>query len=541
MSENDFKSLGQKLIDMWSPKKLKEVVLSAIKVMAAKDEEINDLEAEILGLKNELRSLKGEQPIPKIKPKKQEPDGPPPGDKKNRGKRGKRNHKVKIDREEVVDVDKSKLPPDAKFKGYREATIQEIILTTDNIKFKLKRYFSPSLGIYFDAKLPLKYRGSEFGPGIRSFILLLNHQARATENKIKKILAGIGTHISTGQVNKILLNVPDYIKNEKEYVHQKGIDKGEYLQIDDTGARLNGVNGNTTVICNNYFTSFKTGYSKSRLSSLEAIIGNKRLKFLLNNTSIEWLAKRSGFKKICKVLSNYVREKPYTKEEFKEKILKIPIIKKKLQRDINQIQTAALLAAYKEGLLGPVAKSLVSDDAPQFKDMIDIHSLCWVHEIRHYKLLETPYEYQREILDEFLCELRRIYKRMKHYQKFPAADKKLAIIEGLNKLLSGETDFKNLNKIISKTVERLPGLLVGLTQRYLPLHNNDCERDIREKVIRRRISHCHRSKKGAQASDIYLSLLHTCRKLNIEFWDYLQDRLNKKFKIPALQNLIEIA
>jgi hypothetical protein len=71
-----------------------------------------------------------------------------------------------------------------------------------------------------------------------------------------------------------------------------------------------------------------------------------------------------------------------------------------------------------------------------------------------------------------------------------------------------------------------------------PLHNNFSERDIREYVIKRKISGSTRSEDGRRARDTFASLKNTCPKLGIGFWDYLLDRLTLSNTIPPLSQLV---
>jgi hypothetical protein len=59
----------------------------------------------------------------------------------------------------------------------------------------------------------------------------------------------------------------------------------------------------------------------------------------------------------------------------------------------------------------------------------------------------------------------------------------------------------------------------------IPLHTNGSENAVRSFVTKRRISGETRSAAGKQARDTFLSLLKTCSKLAISFWDYLGARL----------------
>lgn len=86
--------------------------------------DLRDAQIEIQRLRDEVNRLKGEQGKPKIKgntPK------PPPNDHSSENERQKsrqrhkkqKNANIQIDREQVVDVDPSVLPKDAKFKDER--------------------------------------------------------------------------------------------------------------------------------------------------------------------------------------------------------------------------------------------------------------------------------------------------------------------------------------------------------------------------------------------------------------------------------------
>jgi hypothetical protein len=67
------------------------------------------------------------------------------------------------------------------------------------------------------------------------------------------------------------------------------------------------------------------------------------------------------------------------------------------------------------------------------------------------------------------------------------------------------------------------------------------EGDIREYVKRRKMSGGTRSEAGRQCRDTFASLKKTCKKLNVKFWDYLQDRIQGKNAIPRLAILIQQA
>ena len=71
-----------------------------------------------------------------------------------------------------------------------------------------------------------------------------------------------------------------------------------------------------------------------------------------------------------------------------------------------------------------------------------------------------------------------------------------------------------------------------------PLHNNPAELAIRMYVIKRKISFGTRTVDGTNSWEAFFTILDTCRKLNVNFRDYLYDRISKEYKMPSLASLI---
>ena len=73
----------------------------------------------------------------------------------------------------------------------------------------------------------------------------------------------------------------------------------------------------------------------------------------------------------------------------------------------------------------------------------------------------------------------------------------------------------------------------------IPLHNNLSENDIREYVIKQKISGSTRSKEEQLCRDTFVSLKKTCLKQGISFWDFIKDRISNKNLVPYLSELQE--
>src|SRR5207244_1808366 len=100
-----------------------------------------------------------------------------------------------LDREQVVQVDASSLPPDAVFKGYEDVVVQDVIFRTDNVLFHKEKFYSPSQHQTYLASLPQGYRG-QFGPGIKSLALVFYFGAQMSEPKLPELFRTVRVQIS---------------------------------------------------------------------------------------------------------------------------------------------------------------------------------------------------------------------------------------------------------------------------------------------------------------------------------------------------------
>jgi hypothetical protein len=92
-----------------------------------------------------------------------------------------------------------------------------------------------------------------YGPNLHRLILMLSTQGQMTCERILALLNDMGVVISKRQVVRLLTTKLEIFRDEDEAVLKAGI-VGDYVMVDDTGARHAGKNGYATQIGSNRFS-----------------------------------------------------------------------------------------------------------------------------------------------------------------------------------------------------------------------------------------------------------------------------------------------
>ncbi|NES93660.1 hypothetical protein D5R40_29405 [Okeania hirsuta] len=204
----------------------------------------------------------------------------------------------------------------------------------------------------------------------------------------------------------------------------------------------------------------------------------------------------------------------------------------------TRIHEAAAIAFYHQQSTIPVIKTLISDDAPQFKLLTDELALCWVHEGRHYKKLSPFIAYHQKILDNFLDRFWKLYRKLLAYRDSPSQEQADQLRSEFGTLFREKTGYEQLDERKRLTIAKQEELLLVLKHPELPLHNNPAELAARTMVLRRKISYATQIFLGTKAWDIFMSLVDTTRKLGISFFEYISDRISQAGIILPLATII---
>ena len=505
-------------------------------VMAA----LRAAQAENQRLRDELNRLKGEQGAPAIKANTPQP---PPKDHSSEQERrkpktwskGRKTDRIAIDREQMAQVDPTRLPPDAVFKGYEDVVVQDVLFRTHNVLFHKEKFYSPSQHQTYLASLPQGYCG-QFGPGLKSLALVFYFGAQMSEPKVAELLRGVGIQISAGQVSNLLIKDQAAFHGEKAALYQAGLASSPWQHLDDTSTRVNGQNGYCHIVCNPLYTAYFTTAAKDRLTIIDVLTNHRPRRFLVN-------AEALGFMETCglsAVRRQQVEQLPSgtlmdeaTMQAWLEEYL--PGVGPQQRK---WILDATAVAAYHADVECPVVRLLVCDDAPQFTLVTEELALCWVHEGRHYKKLMPYLPRHRALVEDFVQRFWTYYDQLLAYRERPTPEEAARLTGEFETFFSTVTGYDALDERIAKTRTKKGCLLMVLTHPEIPLHNNPAELGARARVRKRDVSFGPRTREGATAWDTFMTLAETATKLGVSFYHYIQDRVSGTYQMPALADLI---
>ena len=526
------KNISIKKVKHWIRKDLNQKFIEVVhELIISKEKNIQD-QKKIAELEDEVRRLKGEQARPKFKGKKKikkrdtseldhdDDDEDPPAPKKK---------SIPVDKEIEVEVDQKDLPKDARFIGTTERVIQNLKIERKNIKFVFKRYYSPSLKKTFVGEIE-GLDGSKFGGDLRALIDYLYFKLRVPHEKVREFLMEFEIEISKGQLCRMLNESRHELEEELEGARQASLIKSKTNHLDETGHKLSNLPLYTFCFSNIYMTFLKTFGRKTKADAMSTVFGMNEA-YCFDHTAINYLASEGAGEKFLKESRKLFSNTVFTRASF-FKLLEGLELSKPQQ---TKVKEAAMYGAYIKKAQGPPLKYLVTDDAKNL-NFWRRHQLCWVHEIRKYKLLDV-YGHST-IVDELIDEMRIFYGKLRAYRKSPCEDQKKSLTTLFNKIFTQKTLLNSVNEQLALTMKNKKKLLYVLEHPEVEIHNNLVERDIREKVIKQKISLFNQSWKGVRAWDLMLSLSGTCKKNGVSFFKFLLDRHNRHENLPYLGQLI---
>jgi len=488
-------------------------------------------------LREEVARLKGLKGKPDIKPSGMEKNAKPRSGKKSGGKttgrRGPKTDKLTIDDTKILKPDT--VPEGSRFKGYEDYVVQDIILRPWTVLYRRQRWETPD-GRTIVAELPDGI-GGHFGSGLKRFLLSQYHKCQVTVPRLTGQLHDFGMSISERQVMRLLIKGKGDFLTEASGVLRAGLETAEWITVDDTGARHQARNGYCTHIGNDHFAWFSTTSSKSRLNFLELLRAGDE-GYQINDAALDYMRDHGLPKMLVEQLAGHETRVLADREAWMAHLAKLGITKLKVHPDPVRIASEGALWGRITALGLLDGTVIVSDGAGQFR--VGDHALCWVHGERLVHKLEGFCERQRNAVERIRHRIWWLYADIKDYCRDPTPKRKGQLRRRFDSIFTTETGFVTLDRLLTRLHKPRQEMLAVLERPEIPLHTNGSENDIRCQVTKRKISGGTRSDEGRDCRDAFLSLMKTCAKLDVRFWDYLGARLSHPDApdIPPLPDLI---
>jgi hypothetical protein len=509
------------------------LVEALLAIIDAQQQRLRQLEETVQQLRDEIAILKGQKPRPKIAPSQLEtpPPKPPPteGAKRPGSEKRSKNVMLSITLEVVVPVVNA--PEGSVHLRYEEYIVQELVIEAKATRYLRERIQLPD-GSTVLAPLPAEVlAGQHFGPELLTYILDQYHQCHVTQPLLLEQLWEYGIDISAGQLSHLLTENLEDFQREKAELLTAGLHVSSYIGVDDTGARHQGRNGYCTAIGNDLFAYFESTDSKSRLNFLQVLRGANTGYTINEDTLAYW--KRQ---ELAQVVVESLSAGPLAfadEAAWKARLQELGIVTKLHVRIATE---GALLGQLIEQGVSPNLV-ILSDGAPQF-DLL-VHASCWIHAERPLARLVPYNEEHRAAIEQVRQQIWELYRDLKKYREQPDPANKAALAARFDALVGQKSNYPtSIGQVLKEMREHKADLLCVLERPEVPLHNNGRESDIRGYVQVRKISGGTRSAAGRRARDTFSSLKKTCRKLGVNFWAYLKDRLRGLGAIPWLPDVI---
>ena len=438
-------------------------------------------------------------------------------------------------------VDPATLPPDAVRLTDESVVVQNIKIQPHNIQFKRQVFHSTAKRKYYFGPLPTGFDQGDFGADLRTLIICLKYCGNMSEPKIGEFLANFDVQVSGGSISNILTNTAQDFEPDYQDVFTAGLSSTSFQQTDDTSARVRGEFWHTHILCNPYFTFYSTRPRKDRLAVLAVLQNTDDVRFRLGAETLQLLqAELASLPKKWEEQLIALGERELDAARLKE--LCDGWFGDGNQQLRTAIEHAAAIVFYRHQTAVPIVRTLLCDDASQFKLLTSQLALCWIHEGRHYEKLTPVVPQHQAALAAFQDRFWKYYAALRDYRAAPTEVWAAKLRAEFDELFATRTGYEALDDRIAKTQAKRNELLTVLTEPSVPLHNNDSELGARVSARRRDVSLHSRSSRGVRAMDIFTTIVQTTKKLAWSAYAYIRGRLTGAIPHPILgQTILQAA
>lgn len=317
-------------------------------------------------------------------------------------------------------VDPATLPPDAVRLDDEVVIVQDIEIKPKNTKFQRQVFYSATHQQCYRGPLPAGCDRGDFSANLRALIIALKYCGNMSEPKIGEFLDNFDVQVSAGSISNILTHSASDFEQDYHDVLVAGLSSTTYQQTDDTSARVKGEFWHTHIFCNPFYTLYSTRPHKDRLAVLEVLQNTDELQFRLSPETLQLLQTEFSLPKKWRQKIADLGEVDFAAPDFKTLLDDWFGERNKQLR--TAIEHASAIVYYRHQSSVPVVRTLVCDDAGQFKLLTNKLALCWIHEGRHYEKLFPVVGRHAEALDAFQDRFWDYYASLQDYRAGPTEE-----------------------------------------------------------------------------------------------------------------------
>ncbi len=436
-------------------------------------------------------------------------------------------------------VDPTILPPDGVRLDDEIVVVQDVEIKPKNTQFQRQVFYSATQQQYYRGVLPAGYDHGDFSANLRALIVALKYCGNMSEPKISEFLENFDVQVSAGSISNILTNSARNFEQDYHEVLIAGLSSTTYQQTDDTSARVKGEFWHTHILCNPFYTVYSTRRHKDRLAVLRVLQNTDELHFCLGHETLQLLQSELSIPEKWQQQIAGLGEVEFAAFEFKT--LLDDWFGDRNHQLRTAIEHASAIVYYRHQRSVPVVRTLICDDASQFKLLTEKLGLCWIHEGRHYEKLSPVVGRHADALDAFQERFWNYYGSLQDYRAGPTDELAAKLRLEFDELFSTRTGYEALDGRIAKTKSKRDALLTVLSEPSIPLHNNASELGARVSARRRDVSLHSRSERGVRAMDIFTTLVQTSKKLGLSAYAYVRDRFSGSFAPSLAESILQVA
>ncbi len=132
----------------------------------------------------------------------------------------------------------------------------------------------------------------------------------------------------------------------------------------------------------------------------------------------------------------------------------------------------------------------------------------------------------------------KVYQHLLEYREHPSPTLATALEAEFDQLFGQTSGYQPLDECQRRTLAKKDQLLMVLLHPEILLHNNPAELGARQRVRKRDVSLQARTREGIGAWDTFQTLVATAKKLGVNLFHYLHDRIAQINALPSLASLI---